>query len=923
MLNECNNQEILLTLGDPYMKILWKIICFSISFISYSNATIYVDSLHWVPDFAESPTIQTVKNGLWSDATIWSTNQVPDSTDIILINASDSIIYNITVSPNFNTLGIKGHLKFKTTQSTQLKIRTILVYNIGSLEIGRTIGRNNADDPGEPILPPYNAEIIYRNVPLDTVNDPFQWGNGLLVYGKISICGQEKTAFSKLGSQAEQGNTILETNAPLLNWQAGDQIVIPDTRHLKGAERKQKFTIGHWEELLISSANSTRIELQSSLVYDHRGPINYLREVEYDVDGNPLIMPHVANLTRTIQFKSEDANGVRGHTAFVHMADVDVRYASFTGMGRTRNDSLNETTTNELGEVTHIGTNQIGKYSIHAHHLTGPMNPTNTGYQFKLIGLVSRNTSKWGITIHDSHYGLLKDNIVYNSQGASIAFEDGSESYNMVDHNMAIRVYGSGDRANAVPNDGMEGVGFWARGPNNYFQNNVATNIIVPGPYGFGYTFFVRHTGIKKIPEYRGQMHHDFVEQDMNALPIPLFNKNEAYGLIQGAITIWWIGSVGPTPVNDVEETIIDNLLSWHFYGWGLFGYPCNKITFRNTVMRGDPAALDHSKYESTIGLYYGDYMFKNSRVEGADIQNLRTGIKPPLFMNNRDNSDIDDGLNIIENSFLANYYNITINTMYSVNGAGLPPKKTIIRNVQFSKPINLVQTEPLDIRMNWGIGTSGRYNAIQRDEVWVYQYNGDSTANFQVFYPQQHPDSITAHTIISDKYPDLITTIGVPDTGMTNQWNWDSLELATAGSLPICSGDSTVIMSNGIVCSIPPDTTTPTTEPVDSLEIDSIGSNDSIVDPIDDVPHDSITEPGLDTIPDTSNLHVYDKIYDQINHHTNSFKLYNVKGVLLYTSRNNPAPFSFEMEKLSKGIYILQITENNTVPKLVHLVIQ
>ena len=86
--------------------------------------------------------------------------------------------------------------------------------------------------------------------------------------------------------------------------------------------------------------------------------------------------------------------------------------------------------------MVRTGTNQIGRYALHFHHDFGPGAPPN-GYQFTLVGNAIDDASKWGITVHNSHYGLIQDNIVYNSRGAGIVTEDGTESFNVFDHNFA------------------------------------------------------------------------------------------------------------------------------------------------------------------------------------------------------------------------------------------------------------------------------------------------------------------------------------------------------------------------------------------------------------------------------------------------------------------------------------------------------
>ena len=71
--------------------------------------------------------------------------------------------------------------------------------------------------------------------------------------------------------------------------------------------------------------------------------------------------------------------------------------------------------------------------------------------------------------------------MVYRTHGAGIVTEDGTESFNVFDHNFAMRSGGSGDFAprsgysGAGADPGGEGAGFWFRGPNN--SRHAATSL--------------------------------------------------------------------------------------------------------------------------------------------------------------------------------------------------------------------------------------------------------------------------------------------------------------------------------------------------------------------------------------------------------------------------------------------------------------
>jgi parallel beta-helix repeat protein len=158
-------------------------------------------------------------------------------------------------------------------------------------------------------------------------------------------------------------------------------------------------------------------------------------------------------------------------------------------MGRTKLGVLDNTEFDNDGKLTKLGSNQIGRYAIHFHHDFGPQQTPANGYQFTLVGNAVDSAPKWGVTVHNSHYGLIENNVVYNTHGAGIVTEDGTESFNVFDHNFAMRSGGSGDFAprsgysGAGADPGGDGAGLWFRGPNNYIRNNVAANA---DTFGFG-----------------------------------------------------------------------------------------------------------------------------------------------------------------------------------------------------------------------------------------------------------------------------------------------------------------------------------------------------------------------------------------------------------------------------------------------------
>src|SRR5678816_915156 len=229
---------------------------------------------------------------------------------------------------------------------------------------------------------------------------------------------------------------------------------------------------------------------------------------------------------------------------------------------------------------------RIGRYSIHMHHVSGPVTTPPNGAQFTLIGNAIEDGSKWGITVHNSHFGLIQDNLVYKAAGAGIMFEDGSESYNVVEKNFVVGSLGIGGwaigRGFSDPRDfGVEGTSFWFRGPNNYVRDNVAASST---EYGYAYTMW--YLGTANVPKFKGADPNtagQFQAVDMNALPLLEFARNEIYGATAGGLTIWWLGIWGDDARAAPTSTVQD-LTAWHFHTQGYFGYPTINTLFDHVV---------------------------------------------------------------------------------------------------------------------------------------------------------------------------------------------------------------------------------------------------------------------------------------------------------------------------------------------------
>jgi hypothetical protein len=489
------------------------------------------------------------------------------------------------------------------------------------------------------------------------------------------------------------------------------------------------------------------------------------------VEGVLEFLPHAANLTRNVVLRSQSATGTRGHTLFTHRADVDIRYATFGGLGRTTNQGFDDTTSDAAGNVTHVGTNQRGRYPVHFHHLIGPATAPLKPYQYTFVGNVVTCPLDpmpfiWGVTVHNSHHGLIQDNVIHNWAGAGLALEAGSESYNVVAHNFVARVTGSGHRDNG----GLDGNGYWMHGPNNYLRDNVATAVRGNGPYAYSFNFAFTYTGVQDVPAFQGadpSVAGEAVAVDMNAMPLREVARNEAYGAIANGLTYWWVNTFGTIPRNGGPSTIKDFRV-WHHYQYGVFAYESNHLTIDGMVARGSQHV--YTIGNGAIGVYLADYFARDWRLTNADFQGLAIAVDVSTHSGG--------GTQTIDNSYFRNVLNVYARTLWtSASRADLiPDRKVVIRNVLFDPIPGLSHTA---VQLDY---LPHHSNLIARDEVFVYDYNRVPGDNFQVYYREQVADFILLESSLNpDGTPALL---GSPEVGLTNLQNWNKYGIALAGAV-------------------------------------------------------------------------------------------------------------------------------------------
>jgi hypothetical protein len=669
-----------------------------------------------IPNFAANPTISSASNGSWSSPGTWNPARVPGPSDRVGIR--HTVTYDST-NGDADVIGIDvgGTLRFSTTQTTRLRVGTLIVLPNGTLEVGTS---------SNPIPPSVTAEIIIKNKALNLTIDPDQYGTGLLsVNGNITIHGGVKDpTWVRVAAEPRAGNASILLEQPVTGWRTGDLIVLPDSR-----EDPTRNNDAQLERRTIQSisADQRTIMLSSPLTYTHPGA--------RDQNGNIVLMPHVMNLTRNVVIRSESPSGTRGHTLYTDRANVDIRYAEFRDVGRTTISPLDN------------NTNHIGRYALHFHHLMGPTRTPANGYQFTAIGnaILDTNTArsriKWPIAVHNSHYGLVQANTVFNAGGAGIVTEDGSESYNVIEGNAVFRVLGEGDRvgtkSNGVAEPGSQGVGFWFHGPNNYIRGNVAANSLEvkgAGEAAYGFEFFQAGDGgldtTPAIPNFKGadtSIAGQYTTRDIYTIPILEFSNNETYGSPQG-MTYWWLGLEFHT-AKSTADSVIKDLRIWHTSRYPLYAYQGNRIVFDGLKVYGDPS---QQGVDCCRVFWFGDYLNKDVTIKNSTFVGIGAVIPPYAVA----------GTTRIQNSFVATVAGISIQTSGAPGdcpSCTFPNRVQIIDNVRFGAlPGRTLRAITMEYRTDHGTA------ALQSsDQTLVYSYQGIANNNFQVYYKEQATQNI------------------------------------------------------------------------------------------------------------------------------------------------------------------------------------
>jgi len=754
-----------------------------------------------IPNFGGHPTIVSTGNGNWSNPAIWSLKRAPMAGDVVSIAANTTVSYDTVSTDNIDTVVIQngGTLAFRTDITTKLMVTNVLVLPGGTFQAGTA---------ANPVAANVKAEIVLADTPLDTKKDPAQYGHSFLVLGgKVTMYGAQKTSFVRLAAPVKAGDPTLTFVAPVIGWLPGDTLVLPDSRGLVDTDRGVHY-VNQTERVHIAgvSADGRTVTLSTPALFAHSGPIDMngqpaVIDASITLDGVGKLEPFVMDITRNLVLHSQKATqDWRGYFMVTDRADANIQYAQFSGLGRTQLldkktgailTPIDNTTFDVNGNVTHVGTNQSGRYPVYFNGDIGPAVTPADGYQATFVGNsifcpLDPMPFKDGLFVRNTHYSLFRGNVIFNWVGAGVVgAPEGNESYNVWDSNYVLEVGGTDARTN---NDN-QGNAFWFRsfGQGTKFINNVAADGKGTAAYSYGITISptgmgISPSGVKgdvayalgkvQIPASQGARPSVTVDP-IATLPIPAGNFNKFEVSNWNGASIWNLGAHGGDMTANYAGSFIQRLIVENPPTWGLYMYPTNNFTADYlTVIASQgfthPDKAPESAYHASDYIQggHGELNHILAHGTGAGIVLPRGDGKGTIVV---ENGDIWPAGSRQQPGVAVRW-----TTPWSVNGGGvgvtgvgpgLAPTFITVKNVKFGPP------PAIAIGLNFG---SGGNDYITPNQLCFS--NGNNAA--EVFFAEQAFNAIvppTGPTNIQYKsnplFPYALDPAGINPNGT---YKWD-----------------------------------------------------------------------------------------------------------------------------------------------------
>ena len=448
--------------------------------------------------------IQSARSGAWSAPATWESGKVPGAGARVQIRSGHTVTYDMQPGkeirpPAVRSIHVAGVLTFARDRDTLLRVGLIKIQpgedasengfdcdaHTPDLKPGELRPSLEVGTPNEPIPARHTATIqLVHFQGMDKESCPAIVCCG----GRMDFHGAPLShSWVKLGAKAKAGSTEVTLAEPVTGWRIGDRVILTATlrqNKVKKTFRASTRDSTATEERIIKVIDKTRLTLDKPLAHDHQCDGAYRGEV--------------ANLSRNVVVESADTAGQRGHTMYHRNSAGSISYAEFRHLGKE---------------------GVLGKYSLH-YHLVG-----ETMRGSSVIGASIWDSDNRWLTIHGTNYLVVRDCVGYRSKGHGFYLEDGTETYNVLDRNLAVQAYIAKPLPQQVfPFDKNDGAGFWWANSQNTFTRNVACEC---DEYGFFFQAAKTADFDPVLPVLQPDGRRKKV--DIRTLPFVRFEDNESH----------------------------------------------------------------------------------------------------------------------------------------------------------------------------------------------------------------------------------------------------------------------------------------------------------------------------------------------------------------------------------------------------------